>query len=122
VEKARGAVPASGPPTVRVVADVGCWALFVRRDSEYYNTNGDDLGLSAALVEDLDEWVGRFTSLYHLDDPLMDYSSGSHSPEHYSRGWELAQRVRDELPDRWQVTGRDPRTRAETLMQRGQTL
>jgi len=89
------------PPCVDVHYEmVGQYALWLTGRYGDVVSDGHEIGLSADLIHDLDAWCEAKDALYNPNDPL---SSGS--PEGFlENGFELAKRVRAELPAEWVVT------------------
>lgn len=94
-------------PTIRVLADYGCYALWVLAGDGYRNADpwAEEFGLSESLASDLTSWASDYSATYHDEDPL---SSGFDSPsaerEFVNRGRLLAERVRREVGKRWAVS------------------
>jgi hypothetical protein len=94
---------------VRVIPDWKSFALWLAGRVGTDNVDGRALGLSDALIEDLDRWALDYDAGYNDDDPRL-----STAPDgHLARGYELAKRVRAELGPEWIVTAKSPDTRRE---------
>jgi hypothetical protein len=64
-----------------------------------------DLGLSADLARDLSAWQNEWDVTLNHDDPASSGFSTDEAERSFDeRGWELARRVRREVPADWDVT------------------
>lgn len=93
-------------PTIRVLADYGCYALWVRDGGGYRNADpqAEEFGLSESLASDLNSWASDYSATYHDEDPLASgFDSPSAEGEFINRGRLLAERVQREVGKRWTV-------------------
>ena len=92
---------------VRVLADYDSWALWVSAPSGMENIDPADpgLGLSPALVRELNRWSSEYTSTLNRDDPLSSgFLSEAAEQEFVVRGRRLAEEVRAQMSPDWRVT------------------
>lgn len=100
------------PPRVDVHDEWRQFALWLSGRYGLLNVDGHEIGLSPKLVNDLLAWGDAADALFD-----QDYPPDSLLPEgHYETGYELAKRVRAELPAEWIVTTNDPTTRAKVVL------
>ncbi|MBK0422452.1 hypothetical protein JD292_10250 [Leucobacter sp. CSA2] len=92
------------PPAIDVHYEWTQFALWMSGKYGYGNLDGHEIGLSAELVQDLCEWGDRADAVFPADDPASFELSDGFLQE----GYELAQRVRAELPAEWVVTAWNP--------------
>lgn len=88
------------PPAVDVHYEWTQYALWMDGKYGFENLDGHQIGLSNGLVQDLTAWVNSADAIFPADDPAnYEY------PENFLEdGYELAWRVRAELPHEWIVT------------------
>jgi hypothetical protein len=93
--------------TLRVLADYDCWALWVFAPPRTENVDPADpeLGLSPALVDELNRWADDYTATLNRDDPKVSgFPSEPAEREFVARGRRLAEEVRAQMSPDWQVT------------------
>ncbi|SEI17763.1 hypothetical protein SAMN04515692_1316 [Leifsonia sp. CL147] len=73
---------------------------------------GHEIGLSSELVHDLLVWTDAADALFNADDP----PNGLLPANFYEDGFELAKRVRAELPAEWIVTAYHPVSRTRVVL------
>lgn len=96
---------------VRVLADYGCYPLWL--PDEYDNIPPDDprLGLSPDLVKGLNEWAAEYDSILHWDDPASSTFPSEEAENAFAEtGETLARRLAQELGPGWRVRYHDGRT------------
>ena len=96
--------------TLRVLADYDCWALWVFAPPRMENVDPADpeLGLSQALVGELNRWAGEYAATLDRDDPAASgFPSATAEQEFVARGRRLAGEVRAEMSPDWRVTYHD---------------
>ncbi|QIM16925.1 hypothetical protein G7067_11780 [Leucobacter insecticola] len=100
------------PPFVDVHHELQCYALWMSGKFGYDNVDGHEIGLSAELVQDLLAWVKNGDATFNHPDPLeVPY------PDNFLEdGYELARRVRAELPAEWVVTTWSPALKADVVL------
>ncbi|MGH1551108.1 hypothetical protein ACRAWB_18800 [Leifsonia poae] len=88
------------------------YALWLSGRYGLENLDGHEIGLSPELVHDLLVWVEKgdadFDAEYPPDSP--------DTPNFLEDAFELAKRVRAELPPEWIVTTIDPVTRTDIVL------
>ncbi|QIM16213.1 hypothetical protein G7067_06910 [Leucobacter insecticola] len=90
----------SEPPVIDVHYEWQCDALWMSGKYGLANLDGHEIGLSAELVQDLLAWVNSADAIFPADDP-----ASYELPDNFLEdGYELARRVRAELPPEWVVT------------------
>ncbi|WP_156316529.1 hypothetical protein [Leucobacter japonicus] len=88
------------PPVVDVHYEWNQYALWLSGKYGLENIDGHEIGLSTGLVHELLTWGDRADSIFDQDDP-----ANSELPDNFLEdGYELARRVRAELPHEWIVT------------------
>lgn len=93
------------PPCVDVHYEaLGQYALWLSGRYGYETLDGHEIGLSPDLVRDLCDWTEVEDALFNHDDPPNSGSTDGFA----EKGFELARRVRSELPEEWVVTTRHP--------------
>ncbi|MEU4246912.1 hypothetical protein AB0F15_05820 [Amycolatopsis sp. NPDC026612] len=93
--------------TLRVLADYDCWALWVFAPPRMENVDPADpeLGLSPALVGELNRWADEYTATLNRDDPkASSFMAGAEKREFVARGRRLAEEVRAQVSPGWRVT------------------
>lgn len=101
------------PPRIDVhYESVLQYALWLSGRYGLDNVDGHEIGLSPELVRDLRAWTGAADALYNGDDP----ANSPLPPNHDEDGFELAKRVRAELPAEWIVTTFDPVSRTDVVL------
>ncbi|SDJ03969.1 MULTISPECIES: hypothetical protein [unclassified Leifsonia] len=100
------------PPRVDVHYEWRQYALWLSGRYGLDNVDGHEIGLSPALVRDLLLWTDTEDALFNEDDPANSPSS----PNFRANGFELAKRVRAELPSEWIVTTFDPDSRKRVVL------
>ncbi|WIX91348.1 hypothetical protein [Amycolatopsis sp. DG1A-15b] len=93
--------------TLRVLADYDCWALWVFAPPRMENVDPADpeLGLSPALVGELNRWADEYTATLNRDDPkASSFMAGAEEREFVARGRRLAEEVRAQVSPDWRVT------------------
>ena len=93
--------------TLRVLADYDCRPLWVFAPPRMENVDPADpeLGLSPALVGELNRWAGEYTATLDRDDPMASgFPSAAAQREFVARGRRLAEEARAELSPDWRVT------------------
>ena len=100
------------PPRVDMHYEAGQSALWLSGRYGYQVSDGSEIGLSPGLVADLKAWCDAEDALYNPNDPP---SSGS-TEGYLENGFELAKRVRAELPAEWVVTTRHPVDRKQMVL------
>lgn len=93
------------PPAVDVHSEWAQFALWLSRKHGYGNLAGHEIGLSPELVRALCDWGDRADAVFPADDP----ASFELSDDFLQEGYELARRVRAELPAEWVLTALEPR-------------
>ncbi|WP_427868839.1 hypothetical protein [Leucobacter luti] len=94
----------SAPPAVDVHYEWTQYALWMSGKYGLANIDGHEIGLSDELVRDLLAWGDSADAIFPADDP-----ASYELPDNFLEdGYELARRVRAELPDEWVVTTRHP--------------
>ncbi|ADJ44036.1 hypothetical protein AMES_2213 [Amycolatopsis mediterranei S699] len=96
--------------TLRVLADYDCWALWVSGPGESGNLDPADpvLGLSPALVRELNRWADDYTATLNRADPRSSgFGSAAAEQAFVARGRRLAEAVRAEVGSDWRVTYHD---------------
>ncbi|MGV9294169.1 hypothetical protein [Amycolatopsis sp. NPDC003676] len=64
-----------------------------------------ELGLSAELARDLSAWQDEWDAMMNHDDPASSAFPSAEAERSFDeRGWELARRVRREVPAEWDVS------------------
>jgi len=92
------------PPCVDVHYEWTQYALWLDGKYGLDNVDGHEIGLSPQLVRDLLAWTDAADALFNEDDP-----ANSPLPPNFDvDGYELAKRVRAELPAEWIVTTYHP--------------
>ncbi|QIM16921.1 hypothetical protein G7067_11760 [Leucobacter insecticola] len=100
------------PPFVDVHRELQCYALWMSGKFGYDNVDGHEIGLSAELVRDLLTWVNSGDATFNHHDP-----ANSPYPDNFLEdGYELARRVRAELPAEWVVTTHHPVRRVRVVV------
>ncbi|MEV5713206.1 hypothetical protein AB0L41_04885 [Amycolatopsis mediterranei] len=96
--------------TLRVLADYDCWALWGFRPGAMGNIDPADpvLGLSPALVRELNRWADDYTATLNRADPRASgFGSAAAEQAFVARGRRLAEAVRAEVGSAWRVTYHD---------------
>ncbi|GHG00145.1 hypothetical protein GCM10017567_13660 [Amycolatopsis bullii] len=91
---------------LRVLADYDCWALWVSAGSGTENVDPADgrLGLSPALVRDLNRWADEYTATLNRDDPIASgFQSEAVEQAFVAEGRHLAGQVRAQVGPDWRV-------------------
>lgn len=74
-----------------------------------------ELGLSAELARELTAWQEEWDATLDMADPLASAFPSQEADRRFDeRGWELARRVRREVPAEWDVSYFSYLSRAET--------
>lgn len=94
------------PPRVDVHDEWLQYPLWLSGRYGVDSIDGHEIGLSPELVHDLVAWSAAADALVDPQDP----ASSPLPANHYEEGYELAKRVRAELPADWIVTATDPAT------------
>jgi hypothetical protein len=92
---------------LRVLPDYDCWALWVFAPSGMENIDPADprLGLSPALVRELNGWSDEYTGTLNRDEPMASgFPSEAAEQEFVAQGRRLAEKVRAEVRPDWRVT------------------
>jgi hypothetical protein len=93
--------------TLRVLADYDSWALWVSAPPAIGNVDPADpvLGLSPALVRELNRWADDYTATLNRADPMASgFGSEAAEQAFAARGRHLAEAVRAEVGPAWRVT------------------
>ncbi|MDX3194108.1 hypothetical protein PV458_37420 [Streptomyces sp. MN03-5084-2B] len=88
------------------MADYDCWALWILSNSGTENVAPADprLGLSSALVHDLNRWSDEYTATLDRDDPMASgFPSDAVEQAFVARGHRLAEEVRAQVSPDWRV-------------------
>jgi hypothetical protein len=96
------------PPVVDVHYEWTQFALWMSGKYGHGNLAGHEIGLSPELVQALCDWGDRADAVFPADDP----ASFELSDDFLQEGYELARRVRAELPAEWVVTTWNPASRS----------
>ena len=100
------------PPRVDVHYEWTQYALWLSGRYGLDNVDGHEIGLSPELVHDLLEWCSAEDALFNQNDPANSPSTDGY----LQNGFELAKRVRAELPAEWIVTTTDPVSRTDVVL------
>ncbi|MGH1525047.1 hypothetical protein ACRAWC_13805 [Leifsonia sp. L25] len=100
------------PPRVDVHYEWTQYPLWLDGKYGIDSVDGHEIGLSPELVRDLRAWSGSADAQFNADDP----PSSTVPANFLEDGFELAKRVRAELPAEWIVTSYDPRARRKVTL------
>ncbi|QIM16923.1 hypothetical protein G7067_11770 [Leucobacter insecticola] len=102
----------SEPPMIDVHYEWSQYALWMSGKYGFGTFDGHEIGLSAELVQDLLAWGDSADAIFNADDP-----ANSPYPDNFLEdGYELARRVRAELPAEWVVTVWSPALKADVVL------
>ena len=100
------------PPRVDVHYEWTQYALWLSGRYGYANIDGHEIGLSHDLVSDLLAWTEVGDADFDAEYP----PDSRDTPNFLEDGFDLAKRVRAELPAEWIVTATDPVSRTDVVL------
>lgn len=102
------------PPRVDVHYEWTQYALWLSGRYGLGPIDGHEIGLSPELIHDLRAWTKSADDLFNADDPPSSIAP----PNFLEDCFELAKRVRAELPPEWVVTTFDPDSETDVVLPR----
>lgn len=79
---------------VTVMAEFECWPLWQDADRGRVNVDPGEVGLPAALVDDLNAWADMFDTTYRPEDPSASgFPDARAEDAFYAEGLRLARRT-----------------------------
>jgi len=104
--------------SVELMADYGCYPLWLRTDRGLQNIDPARLDISAGLCEELAQWADEYDATLNAQDPA---NSGFPNEEaenaFYERGDRRAKRLAQEIGQRYRISYFDPRVGRPRLIE-----
>ncbi|HHH1591716.1 TPA: hypothetical protein ACPZUF_000416 [Yersinia enterocolitica] len=90
--------------TIKLMADYGCHPLWETTPNDFGDISPNELPISIELQDSLKRWADRFEAILNMDDPASSrFKSTSEEEMFIADGYELAQRLRDELGSEYEI-------------------
>ena len=90
-------------PNIRLLADYKCWPLWHHKDKKVGDIDPREIGVSDALVGDLERWVDVYESHMDWSDPASTQWTNDEVALFDSDGRNLCRRLTEEISDRYQI-------------------
>ncbi|MFV8808600.1 hypothetical protein ACNSPD_00655 [Yersinia enterocolitica] len=90
--------------TIKLMADYGCHPIWGTTPNDFGDISPNELPISIELQDSLKRWADRFEAILNMDDPASSrFKSTSEEKMFIADGYELAQRLRDELGSEYEI-------------------
>jgi len=90
-------------PSIRLLADYQCWPLWHHEDDKVGDIDPREIGVSDALIGDLERWVELFESHLDWSDPASTRWTKEEEDQFDFAGRNLCRRLSAELSDRYTI-------------------